>query len=107
MCFIYGIYSTNCYGYYYLLSKQVFKFISVVVSISTILVLLGMVGIGNSFGLLGLVACNAAYIISCSLTIVALKGQEKNYRIAFYAFVSISIVSMACIASKYVMFTGI
>ena len=107
MCFIYGIYSTNCYGYYYLLSKQVFKFISVVVSISTILVLLGMVGMGNSFGLLGLVACNAAYIISCILTIVALKGQEKKIRIAFYAFVSISIVSMVCITSKYVMFTGI
>lgn len=107
MCFIYGIYSTNCYGYYYLLSKQVFKFISIVVSISTILVLLGMVGMGNSFGLLGLVACNAAYIISCILTIVALKGQEKKIRIAFYAFVSISIVSMACITSKYVMFTGI
>jgi O-antigen/teichoic acid export membrane protein len=105
MCFIYGIYSTNCYGYYYLLSKQVFKFISIVVSISTALVLLGMAGMGNSFGLLGLVACNAAYIISCMLTIVALKGQEKNYRVAFYAFVSISMVSMACIASKYLMFT--
>jgi O-antigen/teichoic acid export membrane protein len=105
MCFIYGIYSTNCYGYYYLLSKQVFKFISIVVSISTALVLLGMTVMGNSFGLLGLVACNAAYIISCSLTIVALKGQEKNYRVAFYAFVSISMVSMACIASKYLMFT--
>jgi O-antigen/teichoic acid export membrane protein len=105
MCFIYGIYSTNCYGYYYLLSKQVFKFISIVVSISTALVLLGMAGMGNSFGLLGLVACNAAYIISCMLTIVALKGQEKNYRVAFYAFVSISMVGMACIASKYLMFT--
>jgi O-antigen/teichoic acid export membrane protein len=107
MCFIYGIYSTNCYGYYYLLSRQDFKFISIVVSISTVLVLLGMVGMGNSFGLLGLVACNTAYIISCILTIVALKGQEKKYRIAFYAFVSISIVSMACITSKYLMFTVI
>jgi len=105
LCFIYGIYSTNCYGYYYLLSRQDFKLISIVVSISTILVLLGMAGLGNAFGLLGLVACNAAYIISCMLTIVALKGQEKNYRIAFYAFVSISMVSMAYITSKYLMFT--
>ena len=106
MCFIYGIYSINCYGYYYLLSRQDFKFISIVLSISTALVLLGMVGIGNSFGLLGLVACNAAYIISCILTIVALRGQERKHRMAAYAFVSISLTSLACITSKYVMFTA-
>ena len=106
MCFIYGIYSINCYGYYYLLSRQDFKFISIVVSISTALVLLGMVGIGNSFGLLGLVACNAAYIISCILTIVALRGQERKHRMAAYAFVSMSLASLACITSKYVMFTA-
>lgn len=106
MCFIYGIYSINCYGYYYLLSRQDFKFISIVVSISTALVLLGMVGIGNSFGLLGLVACNAAYIISCVLTIVALRGQERKHRTAAYAFVSMSLAGLACITSKYVMFTA-
>ena len=102
MCFIYGIYSVNCYGYYWFLAKQKYKACSMVVVISSVTVLIAMLVVKDGFGLLGVVMCNSVYIATCSLTLFALRGKYKQIKGSAFLSICLSIVGLVSLCYKYI-----
>jgi len=102
MCFIYGIYSVNCYGYYWFMAKQKYKACSIVVLVSSVTVLIGMLAVKGVFGLPGVVMCNSVYIGTCSLTLFALRGKYRQIKSSVFLSVLLLMIGLILLCFKYI-----
>jgi O-antigen/teichoic acid export membrane protein len=101
MCFIYSIYSVNCYGHYYCLARQRYKFVSAVTMFSSFGTLALMFVVRGAFGLLGLVACNFVYATSVLLTVQAIRSRAAQVQLALCAGALIYAASLILIFLRF------
>jgi hypothetical protein len=84
MCLIYGVYSCNCYGYYWSLSRGDYLKSSRIILTAGLTALILMAVVPLRYGIFGIIFCNAAYILTCLLTVYALNGRFAAVKRSIY-----------------------